>query len=467
MDGGTRDGEQEEREDTSPRDPQRGALHAILRDHLPTFLDEREEAGAPLPKFVVKELRGYLTCGVLANGCAHFRCEKCGLDRVTALSCKGRGICPRCCGRRMTETAQHLTERVLPHERIRQWVLSFPFWLRPRLAFHHDLTLELARITTAEIDRRYRRLARAAGLTTPRGGSVTAMQRFGDGARLNLHFHALALDGAYGKDASGREQFFTAPAPSPKEVEQILKRIVKRAAKLLGRSGDDDDIDDSDRSLAQAYSAAATAHGTEKHAPEERDEQDGQVILPTRRKARIEGFDLDAEVAVRAHDRERLEHLCRYILRPPIALNRLRYVPPALVVIELKKPWLDRTTHVSMTPSAFIARLASLVPRPRKNTLLYFGVLAGNARGRRELVPKPTRNATRQQDSSWAALMKHSFGIDPLSCRSCKGRMALVAVIHDRKEVRRLLQNLRIWSDPLPVHPARGPPDDVDSFDFP
>lgn len=63
--------------------------------------------------------------------------------------------------------------------------------------------------------------------------------------------------------------------------------------------------------------------------------------------------------------------------------------------------------------------------------------------------------------------MKHSFGLDVLSCRRCKGRMVLVAVILDRKEVRRLLQNLRVWSDPLPVHPARGPPDEPETFDFP
>ena len=38
-------------------------------------------------------------------------------------------------------------------------------------------------------------------------------------------------------------------------------------------------------------------------------------MLPTRRKARIDGWDLDAEVAVHEHERERLEHLCRYVLR--------------------------------------------------------------------------------------------------------------------------------------------------------
>jgi hypothetical protein len=44
------------RADTSPRNPQRGPLHALLREHLETFLAERAEAGAPLPGFVLEEL---------------------------------------------------------------------------------------------------------------------------------------------------------------------------------------------------------------------------------------------------------------------------------------------------------------------------------------------------------------------------------------------------------------------------
>jgi hypothetical protein len=119
--------------DTSPRDPRKGALHRILREHLASFLAEEQ-----LPRFLVKELRSFLDCGTFGLGCAHYRCE-CGADRVAALSCHGRGFCPRCGGRRMTELALDLCERVLPHERVRQWVLSFPFALRVRLAFHHDL----------------------------------------------------------------------------------------------------------------------------------------------------------------------------------------------------------------------------------------------------------------------------------------------------------------------------------------
>jgi hypothetical protein len=40
------------------------------------------------------------------------------------------------------------------------------------------------------------------------------------------------------------------------------------------------------------------------------------------RCARPEGFSLHANVAVAAHAREQLEHLCRYLLRPPLALAR-------------------------------------------------------------------------------------------------------------------------------------------------
>jgi ribosomal protein S27AE len=60
-----------------------------------------------MPSFVVVELRGHLTCGVLAHGAVRFACGHCGEDRLVGLSCPGRGFCPRCLGRRMTEMARH------------------------------------------------------------------------------------------------------------------------------------------------------------------------------------------------------------------------------------------------------------------------------------------------------------------------------------------------------------------------
>jgi hypothetical protein len=92
--------------------------------------------GRRSPASLERELREFLDCGVLARGFLRVHCDACGRDRVVAYSCKGRGICSSCCGRRMADTAAHLVDRVLPQVPIRQWVLSFPiavrYWLTTR-----------------------------------------------------------------------------------------------------------------------------------------------------------------------------------------------------------------------------------------------------------------------------------------------------------------------------------------------
>ena len=61
-----------------------------------------------------REFRDFLTCGCLAAGFARFRCSDCRLDRLVPFSCKGRGFCPSCGGRRMTDRAAHLVDHVFP-----------------------------------------------------------------------------------------------------------------------------------------------------------------------------------------------------------------------------------------------------------------------------------------------------------------------------------------------------------------
>jgi len=92
-----------------------------------------------VPRFVEREIRAFLHCGILAHGFVRVHCDECGLDRVVAFSCKGRGFCPSCGGRRMADTAAHLVDRVLPEVPVRQWVLSLPWQLRYRLAYDAPL----------------------------------------------------------------------------------------------------------------------------------------------------------------------------------------------------------------------------------------------------------------------------------------------------------------------------------------
>ena len=119
-----------------PRRPTTTPLYPVVQHHLETFLaqaTERDPMGYGVPSWVEKDLRAYLRCGILAHGFARVRCEDCGHERLLAFSCAGRGVCPSCNTRRMAEVAAHITDHVLPHLPVRQWVLSVPKRLRPFL----------------------------------------------------------------------------------------------------------------------------------------------------------------------------------------------------------------------------------------------------------------------------------------------------------------------------------------------
>ena len=81
--------------------------------------------------------------------------------------------------------------------------------------------------------------------------------------------------------------------------------------------------------------------------------------------ADISGFSLHAAVRCEADDRQALEQLCRYITGPALANERVQTNAAGQVVLKLKTPWRDGTTHLVMSPLEFMQRLAALVPRPR------------------------------------------------------------------------------------------------------
>ena len=119
-----------------PRDAEHTVLHQVVALNLEAFLGAVAEAsdGAGLPQFVEREFREFLTCGVFEGGVARFRCEGCAREHLVPFSCKGRGWCPSCGGRRMTERAAHLVDAVLPWVPVRQWVLTVPYRLRYQMA---------------------------------------------------------------------------------------------------------------------------------------------------------------------------------------------------------------------------------------------------------------------------------------------------------------------------------------------
>jgi Transposase zinc-binding domain len=166
----------------APRDPSHTVLYAVIAEHLETFLaslaDDREASG--LPAYVQREFYDYLQCGILAHGFLRLGCDTCHKELLLPFSCKRRGFCPSCAGRRMVQMAAHLVEQVLPWVPTRQWVVSVPIPLRYWTASSPDLTAKVHTIIRSTIAQYYVNQAVHGGAERRKAhpGSVTFIDSF-------------------------------------------------------------------------------------------------------------------------------------------------------------------------------------------------------------------------------------------------------------------------------------------------
>jgi hypothetical protein len=512
------------------RRPEESVLYGVVQKELETFLARAQARERLVPRFVERELRGFLRCGILAHGFVRVHCDACGLDRVVAFSCKGRGFCPSCGGRRMADTAAHLVDRVLPEVPVRQWVLSLPFALRYRLAYDAALTAAVLGVFVRAVFASLRRRARTQwGVNRGRCGSVTFVQRFGDALNVNVHFHSLLLDGVYAPGPDGALCFRPLPPPPDAEVARVVSQVARRLALLLERRGLGPDSDPREADplaeeqplLAQLYGASVAGRIATGRRAGQRVRRVGDGIDPEdlaalkgERCARAGGVSLHANVAVPARDRQRLERLCRYVARPPVATERLSRLEDGRLLYRLKHRWRDGTTHIVFAPEELVEKLAALVPPPRFHLVRYHGILgpcaserdrivpasapaarrdrmprlslavasiaeppSANARGERTHVPtgdprrevahernrtipalaaqrdawpSPDEPTSRPRRLAWSELLRRVFAVDVLACPRCGGRMRVLAAIQPPDATQAILACLDL--------PSRAPP---------
>ena len=283
---------------------------------------------------------------------------------------------------------------------------------------------------------------------------VTALQRAGGALNANLHFHTLVLDGVFTAGPAGALTFHPAPGPSDAEVAAALATIRHRVRRLLVRHGleaADDATGPADRlaeespvlaGIVGASVQGRVALGQRAGARVRRlgDARDTEAVTSRGpRQAHLEGFDLHANVWVSANDRAGLERLCRYILRPPFAQERLRRRSDGRIALELKTAWHDGTRELVFEPLELLERLAAMTPRPETNLLICHGVLAPRVRSRRLVVaygcvppdpagasravaalapaPDETGQQTKPRAWTWASLMHRMFE-HPINCNS-------------------------------------------------
>ena len=136
----------------------------------------------------------------------------------------------------MEASAAHLVERVFPPVPVRQFVLTLPVPLRLLLAARPGLMGPALRVLHRLLARHLAAHVAARGARV-QTGAVTVIQRFGSAANLNVHFHCLALDGAYRIGADGRPRFVAAAAPTPARLHALLAAMIARLMRLLVRRG--------------------------------------------------------------------------------------------------------------------------------------------------------------------------------------------------------------------------------------
>jgi len=150
-------------------------------------------------------------------------------------------------------------------------------------------------------------------------------------------------------------------------------RRVMRLLKRRGLENEDDPLatDDPLRATLMAASVRSRiATGPDAGQPWRRLGDRVEPMEPeesdTRRKAeapsrcvREGGMSLHADVSMPGSDRRRIERLGRYILRPPVTLDRLEAHLDGRLAYRFKTPWRDGTTHVPMERHELLERFAS------------------------------------------------------------------------------------------------------------
>jgi hypothetical protein len=388
--------------------------------------------------FVDEQVRRYLDCGLYENGFARVRCPDCAEEYLLAFSCKTRELCPSCAARRAAATAALLCEEVLEEVGHAQWVFVMPKMLRPYFLHHRELLGGLARSaweTVLEL------MVAGTGEESLRPGMVAVVQTAGDLANWHPHVHALVSRGGWTRDW----QWFP------------LAYVDERAAELLFR-----------------HKVMRMLQG-EGLLTEERTE----LLLSWRHT----GFSVHNRVRVEPEDQPAVERLARYIMRPPISLERMQWSEDGEVLYQPKGGHEGRSrppgdAAEAFDPAEFLARVIMHIPEPRRHLVRYYGWYSNVSRGKRrrqvEAVTdtgpydgEQARSTQSDRDHSpdaralrrsWAQLIKRIYEVDPLVCPSCGGEMRIIAFIIDHDVVDAILRHLAKAEARSPRGPPGAPP---------
>ena len=282
---------------------------------------------------------------------------------------------------------------------------------------------------------------------------------------------SVPTDGAYRSDGTAPPVFHPVPPPDAADLQALVQRIAERLGRMLEKrglierdaesawlNGEPAEAGALDDLIGHSitYRIAVGPRAGQKvftlqsiAAQPERPERAGRHGA-----AEAGGFSLHAGLDIQPGERAKLERLCRYVSRPPVATERLALTPSGQVRYPLKTPYRDGTTHIVLEPLDLMARLAALVPPPRMHLTRYHGVFAPHSKLRAAITPagrgaggkgaKQDANAEapavpKHVAMSWAQRLKRVFAIEIDTCARCQGRLRVIASIEEPEVIARIL----------------------------
>jgi len=202
-------------------------------------------------------------------------------------------------------------------------------------------------------------------------------------------------------------------APTRDDLAGVVARVVRRVAKAFARTMENEADGAEDDALAGCR-RAALARGSYGVVRDDGAVEASEAVdtarfgrrPPKAQVAETEGFNLHASVVIGAKDGAGRERLLRYTARPAVALDRVSELPDGRVAWRLKQPGGRGEPHRIMEPMEFMARLAALVPPPRRPLVRYHGVFAPNSPWRVAVVPGPRPQELERRMKACAAMAK-------------------------------------------------------------
>jgi hypothetical protein len=352
----------------------------IFKDHWESFA---ERYNPRIRKNVFREVERMLGCGSLENGYIEYKCEDCGEIKRIGFTCKSR-FCTSCGKIYIDDWVEELTGRLINCKH-RHMVFTIPDILR---TFFMKKRKRLSILTrcSAEVLKSWLKERSKKEEYTP--GIVSVIHTFGRDLKWNPHVHVLITEGAVGKETEWKKiNYFP------------YKMLRKRWQKLL--------LDEIEKEIGK---------------------RKGKKLKDEMYKKYPDGFYVYGKGEIKSA-KGAAKYVGRYTGRPAISESRITDYDGEYVTFYYERHEDGKRIEEKVHAHEFIRRVIVHIPEKRFNMVRYYGIYSRNNKNKKripdfKLLDEKVLEQLRKL-RTWKYRIMKAFGIDPLKCEKCKGKLVM------------------------------------------